>query len=450
MKDGKEMTEIPRIRIPPPGPRAREIIERDNRYLATTTKASPVVAEKGKGAIIEDVDGNQYIDFTCGIGVANTGHCHPEVIQAVEEQVHRLMHFAGTDFYYDVQTRLAEKLTAITPGDFPKKVFFTNSGTESIEAAIKIARWSTERRRFIGFLGSFHGRTMGSLAITASRIVHRERFFPMMPGVTHIPYAYCYRCPYKLSYPECDLWCAKILEEVYFSKLVPPSEVAAIFLEPVQGEGGYIVPPMKFIDELARIAQRNGILLVDDEVQAGFGRTGKMFAIEYSNAIPDIITMAKAMGSGIPIGAAVFDAKHDFGVKGAHSNTFGGNLVACSASLATIDVIQKERLLENSMKRGEQLGKRLDEMKEKYEMMGDNRGLGLMRATEFVKDRKSKEPAIQERDGILKRAYRKGLILLPCGESGIRYIPPLGIEKELLDTGLDILEDCIAEEHRER
>ena len=437
------MKKVPNIKITPPGPKAKEIIARDDRYLATTTKCSPIVAKRAKGVEMEDVDGNIYLDFTSGIGVVNTGHCHPRIVEAVQKQASELMHFAGTDFYYDVQTRLAKKLTEIVPGDFDKKVFYTNSGAESVEAAIKVAKWSTQRKRFVSFIGAFHGRTMGAGSLTGSKIVQRNRYFPLMPGVTHIPYANCYRCPYKLEYPDCDMWCAKILDEIYFDTFLPPKEVAALFVEPVQGEGGYIVPPKEFIPELRKITKKYDILMVDDEVQAGFGRTGKMFAIEHFNVVPDIVTLAKGMGSGMPIGATVLNVKYDFGIKGAHSNTYGGNLVACASALATIDVIESEKLTENAAKQGEYLRKRLDELKEKYEIMGDNRGLGLMQVTEFVKDRKTKQPAKALRDKIIESAYKNGLVLLPCGTSGIRYIPPLIITKERIDGGLEILETAI-------
>ncbi|MEM3512707.1 MAG: aminotransferase class III-fold pyridoxal phosphate-dependent enzyme, partial [Thermoplasmata archaeon] len=345
--------DVPKIIQVPPGKKAKKIVEEDTKYLATSTKTSPVVAAKAKNAILEDVDGNVYIDFSAGIGVLNLGHCHPAIVEAIKTQSEKLMHFAGTDFYYEIQVELAKKLCEITPGKFAKKVFYTNSGAESNEAAIKLARWSTQRKQFMAFISAFHGRTMGALALTASKPVHRDRYFPMMPGVNHIPYAYCYRCRYKLEYPSCDIWCAKILDEVYFDTFIPPEEVAGIFAEPVQGEGGYIVPPKEFLPEIKKIAEKHKILFIDDEVQAGFGRTGKMFAIEHFGVVPDIVSIAKAMGSGIPIGAIVFNAKYDWGVEGAHSNTYGGNLVSCAAAIATIDVIQKEKLTA----RAEKLGK---------------------------------------------------------------------------------------------
>ncbi len=437
------MNELPKMIVTPPGPKAKKVVAKDGRYLATSTKTSPIVAERAQGAVVWDVDGNRYLDFTSGIGVTNTGHCHPAVVKAVQDQAERLFHFAGTDFYYAIQADLAERLCEVTPGKYPKKVFYTNSGAESVEAAIKLARWTTQRKQFIGFIGAFHGRTMGAVSITASKPVHKDRFFPMMPGVTHLPFAYCYRCPYKMEYPSCDVWCAHILEELYFTSFLPPQEVAAMFVEPVQGEGGYIVPPMKWHQVMRDITKRHGILLVDDEVQAGFGRTGKFFAIEHAGVEPDVMCLAKGMGSGVPIGAIVFRAELDFGVQGAHSNTYGGNLLASAATLATIDVIEKEGLVAKSAKLGKHLHKRLEELQEEHDEIGDVRGLGLMQATEFVKDRRTKEIHKTFRDDLTVEAYKRGLIMLPCGKSGMRYIPPLVITKQQLDAGIDILEASI-------
>jgi 4-aminobutyrate aminotransferase len=436
------MKKTKRIRVTPPGPKGKKVISKDHKFIATATKTSPIAACRAKGAQIEDVDGNTYLDFTSGVGVVNTGHCHPKVVKAMQNQAKELVHFAGTDFYYDVQNQLAETLTKLTPGKTPQKVFFTNSGTEANECAIKMAKWSTKKHRFISFIGAFHGRTVGSLSLTGSKAKHRDRYFPLMDGVTHIPFAYCFRCAYNMEYPDCDLWCAKILEEVYFSSILPPSEIAAFFMEPVQGEGGYIVPPKGFIKEIRKITKKHKIILVDDEVQAGFGRTGKMLAIEHHGIEPDIYSLAKGMGSGMPIGASVFDAKLDFGISGAHSNTYGGNLVACAASLATIDVIRSEKLCERSQKLGKLMSGRLNEMMNMYSLIGDVRGLGLMQAVELVKSRKTKKPAIAEVDKILTHCYKNGLVLLPCGTSGIRFIPPLVIKEHELTEGMDILESA--------
>jgi len=433
---------VPDIKVTPPGPKAKEIIARDHSYIATTTKSAPVVVKRASGSIVEDVDGNFLIDFASGISVLNVGHAHPKVVEAISRQASQFTHFAGTDFYYEIQTTLAERLGKITPGKHPKKVFFGNSGTEANEAAIKVAKSHTKRQMFFAFLGAFHGRTQGALSLTASKAKQRAGFFPTMPGVVHVPYAYCYRCPYKLTYPSCDLYCANIIEDVYMKTIAPPEDTAGVFVEPVQGEGGYIVPPPGWMDRIAKIAKDHGLLLIDDEVQSGLGRTGKMWAIEHSEAVPDILTMAKSLGGGLPIGAAVYPAEMDFAESGKHSNTFGGNPVACAASLATLDVIEDEGLVARSAKIGEHLARRLDEMTERYEFIGDRRGLGMMQATEFVTDKRSKKPDPKRRDAIEKDAYQHGLILLPCGDSAMRYIPALNIPRDVLDAGLDVLEEC--------
>lgn len=433
---------VPDIKVTPPGPKARAIIERDHSYVATTTKSAPIVIKRASGSIVEDVDGNLLIDFASGISVLNVGHAHPKVVEAISKQAKEFTHFAGTDFYYEIQTTLAERLGAITPGSHKKKVFFSNSGAEANEAAIKVAKNHTKKQMFLAFLGAFHGRTQGALALTASKAKQRAGFFPTMPGVVHVPYAYCYRCPYKLQYPSCDLYCANIIEDVYMKTVAPPADTAGVFVEPVQGEGGYIVPPPGWLDRIAKIAKEHDILLIDDEVQSGFGRTGKMWAVEHSKAVPDILTMAKSMGSGMPIGAAVYRADMDFHESGKHSNTYGGNPIACAASLATIDVIEDEDLVARSAKLGEHMAKRLDEMASRYEFVGDRRGIGMMQATEFVTDKRSKKADPKIRDAITEDAYKHGLILLPCGESTLRYIPALNIPRDVLDAGLDVLEGC--------
>ncbi len=450
MITGKE--ERPKVVTDLPGPEGKRIIAEDEEYLATTTKAIPAVVKEAKGIVFEDVDGNKFFDFASGIGVINTGHCHPTIVNAIREQAEKVIHFAGTDFYYDIQVRLAKRLTEITPGSFEKKVYYGNSGAEAVEAAVKLARWSTKRKFILAFMGAFHGRTMGALGLTASKIIHKQNFFPWMPGVVHAPYPNPYRNVFGIDgYDEPEELVGRVMGyiEEMFKRYVPPDEVAAIFVESLQGEGGYIVPPPTFLKELRKLADEYGIILVDDEIQSGFGRTGKMFAIEHFGVEPDILTMAKAMASGIPIGAAVLNTKYDFGVKGAHSTTFGGNLVACAASLATIDVIEKENLVENAAKQGEIMNKRLKEMEERYEIVGDARGLGLMQATEIVKNKDSKEIAPKIRDEIVDRALKKGLLLLSCGDSSIRYIPPLVITSEQVETGMDILEEAIKEASRE-
>jgi len=431
------------IRTPIPGPNARRIMERDRRFLMTSTKSGPIVAASGSGPWVTDVDGNRLLDFATGVGVLAVGHAHPHVVRAVREQVGRLSHFAGTDFYYENQTDLAERLIRITPGSFEKKVFFTNSGAESVEAALKIVRYQRQRPIILGLIGGFHGRTMGALSMTASKPVQRGRYAPFVGGGTHIPAPTCYRCPYRLEYPSCDLYCAKILKELYFQTLIPPDDVAAFLAEPVMGEGGYVVPPPRWHATLKAILDEQGIPLIDDEVQAGVGRTGKWCAIEHHGTVPELVTMAKALGGGLPLGAVTFPAALDYPVHGSHSNTFGGNVAAVAASLATLEVIEKENLLDNARVQGAYLLQRLRELLGRHPEIGDVRGLGLMTATEFVGDRKTKQPIPEFRDRVVDEATQRGLILLGCGRSSIRYIPPLNIRREEIDEAVEILDASI-------
>ncbi len=409
----------------------------------TSTKSAPIVAASGEGVWITDVDGNRLLDFASGIGVLAVGHSHPDVVRAVREQVGRLSHFAGTDFYYENQTLLAEKIAHLAPGTAAKKVFFTNSGAESVEAALKLVRYYRQRPIVVGLLGAFHGRTMGALSMTSSKPVQRARFYPYVGGGHHIPAPYCYRCPYNLTYPSCDLYCAKILDELYFHTSIPPEDVAAFLAEPVLGEGGYLVPPPRWFSTLKSILDRYGILLVDDEVQAGIGRTGTWFGIEHHGVVPDVIAMAKALGGGLPMGAIAFDSKLDYPQPGSHSNTFGGNLAAVASSLATIEVIEKEKLLDNARVQGTYLLGRLRELQQRHPEIGDVRGIGLMTATEFVTDPATKEPAPAFRDRVLEEAIQRGLILLGCGRSSIRYIPPLVVRREEIDEAVEILDAAI-------
>ncbi|MGB9833452.1 MAG: acetyl ornithine aminotransferase family protein [bacterium] len=436
------LTEGPKISVPIPGKETQRIVAMDDKYLATGTKGSPVAIKWGRGVRFEDVDGNLFLDFTNGM-VAGTGHCHPKVVQAIKDQAEKFLFFNGPDFYYEVQSKIAEKLCLITPGDFPKKVFLSNSGAEANEAALKLSRSSTGRKQFVAFLGAFHGRTLGALALTASKVVQRESFFPMMPGVTHLPFAYCYRCAYKMKPDICNFWCAQILEDVYFKSVLPPEEVAAVFMEPVQGEGGYVVPPAGFVQKIKKICEKYGILFVADEVQAGFGKTGEMFAIEHFGVVPDVINLGKALASGLPMGATVFKAELDFPVQGRHSNTFGGNPISAVAALATIEAIEGENLLENTRRMGEVFKQGLLDLKKEFEEIGDVRGLGLMLAIELVKDRESKTPARELRDRIIENCYKKGLLLLPCGTSAIRFTPAMVINREEVEKGLEILREAI-------
>jgi len=425
-----------------PGDKAKKLIELDDQYMMTVTKTSPLAISHGKGIVLEDVDGNTFYDFTSGVGVCNTGHCHPKVVKAIQDQAAKLIHFAGTDYYYEPQSILVEQLAKVGPGSSTKKVFFTNSGAESVEAALKIARFYTKRPQFLAFMGAFHGRTMGALSLTCSKSLHRKGFQPSTPGVVHVPYAYCYRCPYNLEYPSCDIYCTKILD-TYFRQMVDPSEIAAIFVEPIQGEGGYIVPPKEFHQNLRDICNKHGILLVSDEVQAGFGRTGKFFGIQNFDVIPDIVTCAKGMGSGLPIGCIIFDAKLDYPYQGAHSNTYGGNPVCCASTLATLDILLNDGVIDNAKAVGDHLHAGLVELKNKHKLIGDVRGIGLMQGIELVKDPITKEFAKEERDRVVEEMLNLGLVCIGCGVSSIRFIPPLIITKQEIDVALEIIDTAI-------
>ncbi len=437
----------PVIRGPVPGPDSKKIVERDTRALVTTTKTAPVVAKRAEGVWIEDYDGNVFLDFTAGVGVVNAGFSNPRVVKAIQEQAARVVHYAGTDYYNLPMVELAERLADVVPGAFAKKVFYTNSGTESVEAAIKITRYHSERPQFLAFWGAFHGRTMGSLSLTASKPVHRRGFFPQMPGSQHAIYPNPYRNPWGIDgYADPGELVSRaidFIESTLFAHSLPPDDVAAVFCEPVQGEGGYVVPPKGWFPELRKLCDRHGILLVADEVQTGFGRTGKLFAMEHAGVAADVTTLAKGIANGVPLGACVVRADLDFDVSGAHSNTYGGNALACAAGVATLDALLGDGLVANAATQGEHLARRLREIMGRHERIGDVRGLGLMQATEFVKDRASKRFDPDTRDRVAAEALKRGLVILPCGKSGIRYIPPLSITRAELDVGLDLLDESI-------
>jgi 4-aminobutyrate aminotransferase len=433
--------ETPHIRTALPGPRARAIVATDKKYISPSyTRPYPFVMKKGRGAIVEDVDGNFFLDFTAGIAVTTTGHCHPRVVKAIQQQTNQFLHMAGTDFYYEPQSRLAKKLAQIAPGPSQKRVLFSNSGAEAVEAAFKLARYVTKRSRMISFMGAFHGRTLGALSLTGSKTIQLDHFAPLIPNVTHIGYGYCYRCPYNLEYPTCDIACARYPEEILFKKTVPPDEVAAVIVEPIQGEGGYISPPPEFHRILREITKKHGILLIVDEVQTGMGRTGKMFAIEHWGVEPDIMCLSKGLASGMPLGAVVAKADLMTWVPGSHGSTFGGNPVACAAALETIDLLE-EGLIDNAYRTGGYLLERLHALQERFPLIGDVRGKGLMVGIELVKGA-GKAPAVKEREAVIQRCFRKGLLLLGCGESGIRFSPPLVVTKRQVDIACRILEEA--------
>lgn len=439
------MTDAPRIVVPPPGPKASGILARDARFVSPSySRVYPLVAARGSGAVVTDPDGNSFLDFTAGLAVCSTGHCHPRVVKAVAAQSRRLIHMSSTDFYNTPMTALAGRLSGLCPGEGDRKTYFGNSGAEAVEAALKLARYRTGRQHVIAFYGAFHGRTFGALSLTASRAGHRRRFAPLLPGVVHAPYAYCYRCPVGCRPETCGAECAGWIEEIVFRHEIPPEEVAAIAVEPVQGEGGYIVPPGKFLERIARICRANGILLFADEVQTGMGRTGKMLAVDHFGIVPDIVALAKAIASGLPLSATVACADVMNWPPGAHASTFGGNPVACAAALATLDLIE-EGLARNAARLGDRLLSGLRGLMERHELIGDVRGLGLMLGIELVRDRDTKERATPERDRLVRRCFEKGLLVLPAGPNSVRLSPPLVITEKQADTALSILDDVLAE-----
>jgi len=400
--------------------------------------------KEAQGVWVRDADDNLFLDFTSGIAVCATGHCHPKVVQAIKDQADRLLHMSGTDFYYEPQIVLAKKLASLAPGEGVKRTYFGNSGAEAVEAAFKLARYHTRRELNIAFFGAFHGRTMGALSLTASKTIQKKHYYPVVPGITHIPYAYCYRCPYNLLYPQCGLYCVHWVEDTLFRTTMPPEEVAAIFVEPIQGEGGYIVPPPEFHKELYKIARKYNILYVTDEVQSGMGRTGKMFAMEHFGIAPDIMALAKGIASGMPLGATIARAEIMDWEAGSHASTFGGNPVSCQAALATIQLLE-ESLMANAAVQGERMILKLRDMQKNYECMGDVRGKGLMIGVELVKDRTTKERASEWRNKLVRRAFEKGLLLLGCGENTIRFCPPLIVTEEDVDLCLTIFEEALRE-----
>jgi 4-aminobutyrate aminotransferase len=384
------------------------------------------------------------IAFTAGIAVVATGHCHPRVVAAIQEQAARLIHMSGTDFYYEELAALAEKLNEIAPGDVPRRVSFGNSGAEAVEGAIKLARYATGRDKIIAFFGSFHGRTMGALSLTARKAVQRGGFGPLVPGVVHAPYPYCYRCPYGKAPDSCAVECVKHIEDTLLKTIAPAEETAAIVVEPVQGEGGYVVPPQKFFDELSRVARANGILLVCDEVQSGMGRTGKMWASDHFGVVPDVLTVAKGIASGLPLGATVARADLMTWPPGAHASTFGGNPVACAAALVTIELLE-QGLVENAARMGDYMMQRMRQWPARFPMVGDVRGLGLMLGIEIVRDQATKEKAAMWRDRIEMLAFERGLLVLGAGDNTLRLCPPLVINRDQCDFALDTLEACMGQ-----
>jgi 4-aminobutyrate aminotransferase len=439
------MKDYPRIVVPPPGPKARAIVERDQRYTSTCyLKEYPLVIATGRGAMVEDVDGNRYLDFMAGIAVSSTGYNHPTVVEAIKEQAGKFLHICGSDFYFEGMAALAERLARLAPGPAPKRVFLTNSGTEATEAAIKLARYATGRKALVAFKGAFHGRSTGSLALTSSKSRQRAGMGPLLPDVHHVFYGYCYRCEFGKTYPSCDIFCVDHIERDLFGRHLEPTEVAAVFVEPVQGEGGYIVPPPGWMQRLRDLCTRYGILLVADEVQSGVGRTGKMWAIDHTGVVPDMVLTAKGLGSGMPIGAIIATEEVTTWKKGAHGSTFGGNPVCVASALATLDLIEGG-LMQNAAVMGERLMAGAKRLGEKYPAIGDVRGLGLMIGMEFVKDRASRTRNPELVEQLVLRAFQRGLLLLGAGPSALRFAPPLVVDESDVDTGLGIIDEVLAE-----
>ena len=438
----------PHIRTSLPGPKAQALLARDRAVSSPSyPRDYPFVIAKGRGSEVWDVDGNRFLDFAAGIAVCSTGHAHPEVVQAIKSAADEFLHISS-DYWHERMTRLGERINELDPLGEPAQILICQSGTESVEGALKLARYVTGRPRFIGFLGGFHGRSMGSLSFTASKYTQQAGFFPTMPGVTHVPYPNLYRP--LLAGADQGRAVLEYIENVLFACNVPASEVAAILVEPIQGEGGYLVPPDGFLAGLRSLCDRHGILLIFDEVQSGIGRTGKMFAAEHWGVRPDIMTLAKGLGSGLPIGLVV--AKKTLMEKwkrGAHGNTYGGNPICCAAALATLDLVEREYAL-NAAQVGAYFQERLRELQKEFECIGDVRGKGLMIGAELITDRASRKPAAALCQRVLTRAFHNGLILLSCGTSTVRFIPPLMVSREHVDEAVGLLKIALREALAER
>jgi 4-aminobutyrate aminotransferase len=433
--------QVPLIQTALPGPKARALLERDQKYTSPSyTRVYPLVCARGSGAVIEDVDGNRFLDFTAGIAVTASGHCHPRVVAAIQDQAAKLLHMSGTDFYYQPQIDLAQRLAELAPGKSPKKVFFTNSGAEALEAGLKLARWHSHRSRAVAFFGAFHGRTYGAMSLSGSKLVHRRGFSPLVPDIHHVPFPRgCVGC----VRPGDECSCVKAIEETVFKRIAPPEEVAAIFVEPIQGEGGYFVPPAGFLPALRALCDRHKILLVADEVQTGMGRTGRMFAMEHWNVEPDILCLAKGIASGMPLGAMIARGDVMDWPPGSHASTFGGNPVSCRAAIATIELLQEEYIA-NAAERGEQLRAGLRRLRVDFPIISDVRGLGLMTAMDLGKSAADPSANPELRESIVQTAFQRGLLLLGCGESAIRFCPPLCISSQQVDVALSVLREILA------
>ena len=438
-------SKLPQIKMALPGPKAKQVIEYDAKYISPSlSRMYPLAVERASGAIVEDPDGNTFLDFCAGIAVCSTGHCHPKVVAAIQKQAAELIHIAGTDFYHRHMPQLAERLVATMPKSHHWKVFFGNSGTEAVEGAIKLARYATRRDKLIAFYGCFHGRTLGSLSLTASKNTQRKYFGTLLGGVEHIPYPYAYRCALGHTQENCGGEIIELLEQQIFKRLFAPEEVAAIVVEPIQGEGGFIPAPLRFLQELQHICNKHGILLIMDEVQAGMGRTGKMWAFDHAGITPDIVLAAKGIASGMPISAFIAKDSVMQWTRGSHGTTYGGNPVCVAAALATLDLIEGG-LMANAKKVGEHIFRKIGDWPKRFKIVGDVRGKGLMIGVEIVRDQRTKEKDKELRDRVVEGAFRRGLLTLDSGENSIRISPPLIIDEEQADCAIRILEEAIGE-----
>ena len=435
--------DAPDIRTALPGPNARALIERDNRYVSPSyTRDYPFVIARGEGAVVEDVDGNRFLDCAAGIAVNSTGVSHPDVVRAIVEQAGKFIHMSGTDFYYEPQVHLAEALASIAPIDGDVRTFFANSGTETTEAAIKLSRYFTKRQGVIAFFGAFHGRSLGALALTASKAIQRRGFGPFMPGVYHAPYPDVYR--FDGSADQCAAHCLAFISEQILVHLAGPDEIAAVVVEPIQGEGGYLVPPPAFLQGLRELTTRHGMLLVVDEVQSGMGRTGKMFASDHIGLRADIVNIAKGIASGLPLGVTCARADVMTWAPGAHASTFGGNPVSCAAANATIRLL-KESLVANAATVGAHLLDGIRALQDRYPLIGDVRGKGLMIGVELVRDRRTKVRAVEERNALVQALFRRGVLVLGAGRNALRLAPPLVLSMAQADSVLSVLNAALAE-----
>ncbi|HYC32040.1 MAG TPA: acetyl ornithine aminotransferase family protein [Gemmatimonadales bacterium] len=439
------MRDYPQIVVPPPGPRALDVVRRDEAWTQNCyIKEYPLVVARGQGPMVEDVDGNRFLDFMAGIAVCSTGYSHPRVVAAIKDAADRFLHICGSDFYYESMAALCERLARSAPGESKKRVFLTNSGTEATEGAIKLARYATRRTAIIAFRGAFHGRSTGAVTLTSSKARQHAGFGPLLPDVHHVPFAYRYRCQWCADKGECTRGCIDVIENDLFARHLDPHDVAAIFVEPIQGEGGYVIPPAGWLRDLRALCDRYGILLVADEVQCGVGRTGRMWACEHEGVEPDILLTAKGLGSGMPIGAIVAKESVSTWETGSHGSTYGGNPVCCAAALATLDLVEGE-LMANAAAMGERLMAGLRRLQERHACIGDVRGVGLMIGVEFVKDRATREPAPELLRDLVLAAFRRGLLLLGAGKSTLRLAPPLVVDQYDVDTALTMLDGLLGE-----